>query len=66
MNHPARCRTGVFAILQNLLTVHKNMNHAGAQLMWIGKGCVILDRGWIKDDNIRVVSDLESTAFLNA
>ena len=66
MNHPARRRTRVFAILQNLLSVHKNMNHAGAQLMWSGKGRVILDRFWIKDDNICVVSDFETTTFLNA
>ena len=62
-HHAAGFGTCMIAILEDLLAVHKHVNHAGGVLMWLLIRRMIPDAVRVKNDNVRIVFTLQATAL---
>ncbi len=51
----------MLAILEDLLAVHKYVQHTGCVLVRLNEGSVILDRIWIEDNHVCEESFLQLT-----
>ena len=54
----------MFAVAQDMLTIHEDMDHAGGELMWLLEGRVILDLLGIEYNHVREVTRGQETPSL--
>src|SRR5690348_1454074 len=58
-----RLGAGMLAVLQHLYAIDEHVLHTGRELLRLFEGGMVLDRGWVEDDDVGVIAGPQPAAL---